>query len=724
MSVAKPWESDMKVLLYLLVIASAIIKAPLYAEDIYSIERIFQKPSLNGAFNNYRWIKNRDAITYIDKEINTILYLDIDDGQYKRLVDGNSISINGYNITINDYIFDVNFEYVILKTDKGHLLYSMSLKRVKMVSHENISYPAFSPNGEYISFIKNNNLYIYEIASENYKQITYDGSIDVLNGLIDWVYGEEIYGRSDPNGYKWSPDSRYIAYYRMIERDVKKIPLITMDPLYEEVTYQHYPTAGTDNPVVYIFNYDTLLDKIKPVASSIEYYDDNGYIPFYKWHPDSDELLHMHIDRSQQHMMLNSYDVNTSKKRNILEEKDPYWVSIDHTKDFLYILKNNMFIWCSEKDGFFHLYLGNLKTGELSQITRGEWQIESLEYVDEANKKIYFISTKESVIERHLYIVNFDGTALEKITAKKGTHSVKISNNGKYFIDYYSNSTHPTTVYLKDIRNSPVYALDKNEAPIKKYNLAPTEFFSITSDTGDTFHCSLIKPKNFNPAKKYPIIVYIYGGPHAQLVRDRWGGNQYLLNQYMANHGYLVFSMDNRGTWGKGKQWESTLYKEFGKYELEDQLVGINYLKTLPYIDSERIGIRGWSYGGFMTTYAMCNASDIFKVGVAGGPVIDWENYDTIYTERYLKTPQDNPDGYFNSSVINFADMMEGKYLIIHGTSDDNVHFRNSLQMIHTLVEKNKNIDVMIYPSEKHGPGSTSSLHLYNKTANYFFDNL
>jgi dipeptidyl-peptidase-4 len=361
---------------------------------------------------------------------------------------------------------------------------------------------------------------------------------------------------------------------------------------------------------------------------------------------------------------------------------------------------------------------------EIKRITEGNYQVEVLNFVDEDRKLIYFTSTIESPIERHLYSVAFNGKNLKRITQEKGTHNISFGDNSNYYVDYYSNITRPTKVLIHTVDGSPYLMLDENKAPILEYDILKPEIFTFKDNEGNIFYGQLIKPANFDNTRKYPLIVYVYGGPGSQSVRDMWGGNRYLFNQFLANKGYIIFTMDNRGSYGRGREWENVLYKEFGKNELEDQLKGIEYVKSLGFIDEDRIGIWGWSYGGYFTTYAMTKRPDIFKVGVAGAPVIDWKNYDTIYTERYLKLPQDNEEGYMWSSPLNYIENLTGDYLIIHGTADDNVHIQNSIQLISKAVELNKMINVMIYPGEMHGFGDISSIHLYNLISEFFTDNL
>jgi dipeptidyl-peptidase-4 len=690
--------------------------------QMYTIDDIYSKPSLSGQYKKYKWLKEKDNLVYMDN--NVIYLLDVLKGSYSPLIKSDFF---GKDINIKNYSFNDSFTKLLVDTDKGYFLVDRNKNTFEEIKENNISYVSVSPSGRYLTYIKDYNLYIRDLDTGSVIQVTNDGSQEVLNGLIDWVYGEEIYGRADPDGYKWSPDEKYLAFYRMIEKDVKQIPIFEGKPPFEQVSYQYYPTAGTENPLVLVMIYDVDTKSLLTAASSKTLNDENGYLPYYLWGPDSNKLYYIYMNRNQTEAHLENFDLKSKNVKEVLTEDDPYWLNIQNTKDMFYPLKDNdHFIWASERDGFCHLYLGNIQDKTLIQITRGNFQVESLDFVDETNKVVYFTSTEKSPLMRHFYKISYATyqNNFQRISQGDGTHSVKMSNSGEFYMDSFSNIEKPTKVLLYDKNGKAILTLDENEAPILKYKLKKPEFFTLEDKDGNIFHCQLIKPINFDETKKYPVIVYIYGGPGSQSVRDMWGGNRYLFNQYLANKGYLIFSLDNRGSYGRGKKWENMLYKKFGEYELQDQIEGLNYLFTKPYVDTNRIGIWGWSYGGYMTTIASAKRSDIFKVGVAGAPVIDWKNYDTIYTERYLKKPQDNENGYLESSIINYVDGLTGKYLVIHGTSDDNVHIDNSVQLIYEMVQRNKLIDVMVYPGEKHGFGDISSLHLYNLIADYFISNL
>ena len=683
--------------------------------EMYTVEDIYKKPSIQGNYRNYKWVKDTNNLVFLDN--NTIYFLDAEQKSYSPIIKGEEI---GSDINIIDYIFDNKFTNFILKTNKNYYFYDLEHKNIE-ITEDNISYPSFSPDSKYISYIKDFNLHILNIDSKNLIDITYDGNAEILNGLIDWVYGEEIYGRSNPNGYKWSSDSKYIAFYRIIEKDVKKIHILEKTSPFESVSYQYYPTAGTKNPVVSVILYSLQDNRIYPIISSAEF-GENGYIPYYSFNKNSDKLYVFYLNRHQTILEIYQYDITTNTKRIVFKDEDSKWLNVQDTKNFFYLLENDNFIVASEKDGFRHLYL--VKNNTVAKITKGNYQVEDLNYIDEEKKLIYFIATIESPLERHLYSVSFNGNNLKKITQERGTHNISFGDLSNYYVDYYSSKERPTKVLMNTIKGKPYLTLDENKAPILNYNIRVPELFTFTDDDENCFFGQLIKPNDFDNTKKYPLIVYVYGGPGSQSVRDMWGGSRYLFNQILANKGYIIVTMDNRGSYGRGKKWENVLYKEFGNNELKDQLKGIEHIKSLGFIDENRIGIWGWSYGGYFTTYAMTKRPDIFKVGVAGAPVIDWKNYDTIYTERYLKLPEDNENGYYLSSPLNYLENLTGSYLIIHGTADDNVHIQNSIQLVSKAVELNKLINVMIYPGEMHGFGDTSSVHLYNYILDFFIKHL
>ena len=537
----------------------------------------------------------------------------------------------------------------------------------------------------------------------------------MYNGELDWVYPEELDIRS---GYQWSPDSRNIAFMQMDESNVPKFPIPDWTNPHPDIYWEYYPKAGDQNPEVRLGIIDISEDKVVWINLDSP---DIEYIPRFDWLPNSETLAVQTLNRGQNHLKL--YFVNTvsGNCRLILEEKDPYWLNIT---DLYYFFKNREnFIWYSEQDGFMHLYLYDYEGNIIEQLTKGKWCVTELNDVDEKKEIVYFTSTKESVLERHIYSLSLKTKKVIKIDKGKGTHSGNFSPLFHYYIERFSRIDIPTKLYLTTVKGKKVKVLFQNDEFDKdKYGFGTTRFKEITAEDGATLYCSLLYPRDFDPKRKYPVLIYVYGGPHAQLVCNRFVNTWH---QLLAQRGYLVFALDNRGSYGRGRDWERKIYLQLGKCELQDQLAGVNYLKSLNYVDSDRIGIWGWSYGGYMTLYSLCKAPDIFKTGIAVAPVTDWKYYDTIYTERYMGLPKDNTLGYKKSAPINFVDQLKANFLLVHGMADDNVHFQQSASFINELIKYNKHFQFMTYPRRKHGISDKDArIHLFETMTKFIEENL
>jgi dipeptidyl-peptidase-4 len=430
------------------------------------------------------------------------------------------------------------------------------------------------------------------------------------------------------------------------------------------------------------------------------------------------------LNRAQDTLDLLIADVTTGKSRIALTDKDQYWINLS---DDLYFFKDGRrFLWSSERSGYRHLYLYDLDGKQIVQLTKGDWEVSSLDGVDEAKGLVYFTAMEKSPLERHLYRVALDGSGFARLTKDAGFHAVNISPSNAAFFETYTNSATPPRQDLLRADGSRVAAINENKvAELTEYHLSPVEFLSVKSHDGMQLNAMMIKPPDFNPARKYPVLVFTYGGPHAQVVMNAWGGANFLWHQMMAQKGYIIFALDNRGSAGRGHVFEEPLHFRLGAQELSDQRDGAAYLKALPYVDANRMGIWGWSYGGHMTLHAMFEDPEDFKVGVAGGPVTDWHYYDTIYTERYLGLPQKNEESYQESSPVKNAGHLKGKLLIAHGTGDDNVHFANTLAVINELIEAGKYVEVMGFPGRGHGVSDPPARRvLMQRVTQFFLDNL
>jgi dipeptidyl-peptidase-4 len=579
----------------------------------------------------------------------------------------------------------------------------------------------FSPDGKTIAFTRDYDIWTLDVESGSEKQLTTTGSDSLLNGVLDWVYMEELYRRGNVQGYWWSPDGRAIAYLQFDESPVKEFPIVDFSSVYNTVEMHDYPKAGAPNPIVRVGVYD--LETGEQRWMDVDTSDDS-YVARLYWLGDSRQVAIEKLNRDQDELRLLFADVSTGVVREVFKETRSTWININYIKH--YYEQKDRFIWGSDRGGYTHLYLFKNDGTMERQLTEASWEVSALNGVDEKRGHVYFTALEKSLLERHLYRVGENGKGLRRVSIRDGTHSVKFSPDYKYYIDRFSNATTPTVTSVHDATGKLLFTLhDSSEADVAEYDLPSTEFFTIKSREGLELQCSMIKPIHFDPNETYPVLVYVYGGPHRQVVRNRWGGSRYLWHAFMAHHGYIIFSLDNRGSYGKGAKWESPVLRNMGNYELADQIAGVEYLRSLPYVDASRIGIWGWSYGGYMTSLAMFKAPGVFAAGASVAPVSDWRFYDSIYTERYMKQPQDNPEGYEDSSPINFVDGLEAPFFLVHGTSDDNVHMQNSMRLIEKLINNGKDFELMLYPGKLHGiSGNTARIHLYRQLTAFFDEHL
>jgi dipeptidyl-peptidase-4 len=594
----------------------------------------------------------------------------------------------------------------------------MQASRTLVSGKEAIADPKISPDGKYVSFVRDHNLWLVSTSDGKERAFTTGGSEAVRKGELDWVYPEEL---DNKTAYWWSPDSSSIAYFEMDERKVSQFPLVDFESYSGEAEMERYPPAGGANPIVRVL--------VSPVSGGEPRVMDIGagtdvYIPRVNWLTDSKHLAIQRLNRAQDHLELLIADAASGKSRVTLSEKDQYWINVS---DDLYFFKDGKrFLWSSERNGYRHLYLYNVEGQPLAQLTKGDWEVSAVDAVDEAKGLVYFTAAEKSPLERQLYRVALDGSGFTRITREDGTHAVNIAPNAAAFVDTYSNSMTPPRQDLLRADGSKIAAIDENKtAELAEYHLSPVEFFTVTSHDGIVLNCSMIKPPDFDAQKKYPVLVYTYGGPHAQVVLNAWTGNTFLWHQLMAQKGYIVFSLDNRGSAGRGHLFEEYIHFRLGAQELSDQRDGAAWLKAQSYVDPKRIGIWGWSYGGHMTLHAMFEDPEDFKVGFAGGPVTDWLFYDTIYTERYIGLPQKNEESYQESSPIKNAEHLKGKLLIAHGTGDDNVHYSNTLALIDQLIKAEKYVEVLAFPGRGHGVNDLPARRvLMQRVTQFFVDNL
>jgi dipeptidyl-peptidase 4 len=579
--------------------------------------------------------------------------------------------------------------------------------------------PTFSPDGHMLAFVRNKDLYTMDIDKGTEVRHTTTGCDTVYNGILDWVYMEELFTRGEVRSFWWSPDGKRLAFLEIREGSMPVYPIVDQLPLDATYRLQRYPKPGDKNPVVRVGIVDARGGDI--TWTDVDTGDDS-YIARVYWQSDSRGVAIEKLNREQNHLTLFFADAATGRGDVVMDETSPTWVNVTYLKH--YYAKKRQFLFGSESDGHMHLYLHNLDGSLIRQVTKGDWEVFELAGVDEKKGRIYFTANEGDVLQRHLYHIDESGKNMKRITSEEGTHMVTMSPDFKYYIDRYSSESRPERVSVCNVDGKSLFVIGDQMSPeLAAIHYAAPTFFSI-QDGGRTYQCRMVKPLDFDPAKKYPVIVYVYGGPGVQVVRKVWSRHD-LWHSYMASRGYIVFSIDNRGSEGRGKAWEESILERMGTLELQDQLAGVNYLKEQSYVDPERIGVWGWSYGGYMTLNAMFNAPDVFKAGVSVGPVTDWRYYDSIYTERYMKLPSENEKGYTASAPATHAENLKGSLLVMYGDVDDNVHIQNSVSLAKKLIDAGKDFDLMLFPGKEHSiVGTADRTFLYRKMTIFFDRNL
>lgn len=564
-----------------------------------------------------------------------------------------------------------------------------------------------------VAYTMGNNLYVAK--GDKQIQIT-DNSEHVVAGQS--VHRNEF---AIEGGIFWSPDGSQLAYYSMDERMVTDYPLVDITQRIAAETPIKYPMAGMTSHQVtlHVYNMTTGKDLIIKTGEPVE-----QYLTAITWNPDNSRIYIAVLNRGQNELKFNEYStINGELTQTIFEDRDDQYVE---PQGPAYFLPGNadQFIWKAQRDGFYHLYLYTISKHEVKQLTKGDFVITDFCGFSADGKRIYYRSTEVSPLERHFYVQNLKSGKVTKISKEHGTHTVIPSASGKFFLDAYSSTDVPFNTDLQDANGKMMRRLFEAENPLKDYNIGTTELGTLKSEDGQTLYTRLIKPYNFDASKKYPVVVYVYGGPHAQLITDEWTAGAGIYLNYLAQEGFLVFTLDNRGSADRGEAFEQCIHRQCGQLEMRDQMVGIEWLKTLPYVDADRIGSDGWSYGGFMSTSLKINHPEVFKVSVAGGPVLDWKYYEIMYGERYMDTPQENPDGYELTSLENKTDKLEGKLLMIHCTTDPVVMWQHSLVFIENCIHNGKQLDYFVYPGHDHNVYGMDRAHLITKITQYFKDNL
>jgi len=619
------------------------------------------------------------------------------------------------------YLWAPNSSALVLSDSNSLAWFDLATQtsRLLVTGKEELSDVKISPDGKYVSFLRDHNLWVVATADGKLRAITTGGAEELRKGELDWVYPEEL---DITTAYWWAPDSSAVAFLEMDERPVTQFPLVNFDSFTGETKPERYPVAGGKNPIVHVYVASVSGGSPRLMDSGA---DSDIYLPRVNWLPDSKHVAIQRLNRPQTKLELLLADAANGRSSVILTENDPYWINLS---DDLHFLKaGKQFLWSSERSGYRHLYLYDISGKQLAQLTHGEWEVRQVLAVDETAGAVYFSATEKSPLERHLYRVDLDGLSFTRLSKEDGVHRITYSPDSHYYVDSYSNANTPPRQDIYRADGSKLFALNENPVPaLAAFHLSPVEFFTIPSHDGATFHCFMIKPSNFDPSKKYPVLTYVYGGPGVQVVLNAWGGLEQLWHQLMAQKGYIIFAMDNRGSSGRGHLFEEPIHYRFAAQELSDQRDGAVWLKHQSFVDSDRIGIWGWSYGGHMTLHAMFEAPEVYKAGFAVAPVTDWHFYDTIYTERYIGMPDSvHEEGYDESSPINNVKGLTGKLLIAHGSGDDNVHYSNTLDLINELIKVGKYAEVMTFPGRTHGIEDTAARRiLFNRATRFFLDNL
>lgn len=641
-------------------------------------------------------------------------------------IDGLRFSSYSFNEDESQVILPVNTEAIYRHSSKSdYYVYDLKTKSNNKLAEGKQQLATFSPDSKNIAYVFENNLFIKNQESNKITQVTNDGKYnEIINGAPDWVYEEE-FGFS--RAFDWNADGTKIAYYKFNETEV---PVFSMDMfqngLYPSQYAFKYPKAGEKNATVEIWIYD--INSEDTFKAPIET-EDEFYIPRIKWTKDANTLSVQRLNRHQNKLDFILVDAYSHKAKTIFTETDKAYVEVYDDLRFLDDKKH--FIWTSEKDGYKHIYLYNLEGKEVRQITKGNWEVSSFYGYNQKTKTLYYQSSENSPLQRSVYSIDVKGKRKKDLTPKKGTNNASFSNTFDYFINTYSNANTPNYITLNNNKGETLKVLKDSKTlntTLDELNLAPKEFVDFTTKDGTKLNGYLVKPKDFDPNKKYPVFMYLYGGPGSQQVLDSWGGTNMMWFNMLAEQGYIVACFDNRGTGARGRNFKKVTYMELGKYEVQDQIEANRYLASLNYVDGNRIGIWGWSYGGFMSSNCLFQGSDYFKMAIAVAPVTNWRYYDSIYTERYMRTPQENPSGYDNNSPISHVAKLKGNFLLVHGTADDNVHYQNAIELVSGLISENKDFDSEMYPDKNHGiyggnKGNTR-LHLYNKMTKFINEKL
>lgn len=709
-------------------------KKPITLDDIYS-KGTFQMAGVSGftSLNDSRYYCNMDNDANILRyEFSTGKLIDTIVKHSDLIYDNGILAFNNFEFSAdeNKILFTSNTESLYRhSTQSNFFVYDIKKKQIFQPVTYKVMNVTFSPDGNKVAYVRDNNLFYYDLIQKKEETITTDGKVNnIINGATDWVYEEEF---AIWKGFTWSPNSDKIAFYRFNESNVKEFEMTMFGKLYPNTTKFKYPKAGEENSVINILVYDlrTELNAEMEIGKETDI-----YIPRMQFTKDNNTLAIQRLNRLQNKLEILLANTSTGKSSVIYTEENKFYVDI--TDNLTFLCDNKTFIITSERNGFNHLYQFDLKGKLVKQITSGNFDVDGFYGIDEKNKTIFYSSpefmegkiSKNLSAERFVYSIGLNGKNKKNLTPKHGWNSPTFNSSLSYFLNTYSNINTPPIYTINSAAGSSLRVLENNEKLNNKmanYIVSKAQFMNIKNGAGDDLNAFVIKPENFDSTIKYPVIMYAYNGPGHQLAVDRWMGSNYYYYQVLANKGYIIFCADGRGTGFKGEAFKKCTYLNLGKLEIEDQIFLAKSLGKLSYVDATRIGFWGWSFGGYMASLAISKGADVFKSTIAVAPVTNWRFYDNIYTERYMRTPQENGNNYDDNSPINHVSKIKGNYLIIHGTADDNVHFQNTVEMLDAMIKKNVNYDSEFYPNKNHGiSGGKTRYHLYNKMLNFWLEKL
>lgn len=720
----------------LLGIVLPLLAAPVSAQVTeLTVEAIFGSDDFASTLVPVQWSNDPRYVTVLEQNgISADLYrIDARSGERDLLVRGaDLIPAGGGNpIAIESYQFSPDGSKLLIFTNsvrvwrqntKG-VFYVWDFRRRELTPVSATpglqQFAKFSPDNRSVGFVRDHNIFVTDIRSGRERQLTFDGDENVINGTTDWVYEEEL-GLRD--AFRFSPDSRRIAFWRLDQTVINPFYLIDNLELYPQLLPVRYPKAGQQNSDVRI--------GVVEISSGETTWIDLGqdkdiYISRMDFAASSDEIWLTRLNRHQNRLDVMLADVRSGLSRVTVTDTDPAWV--DPTEPY-WIDGGRRFLLASERDGYNQLFLFNRDGSLRNKVTTGEWDVSSVYGIDERNDVVYFGGAGEGPLKNPLFRVGIDGEDLARVSTASGSHSIAFNSDFSLYVDTYSTAGVPPTATLHSADGRVIRTISDNMdlmARIQSLNLAIPEFIKVPVANGVDLNGYIIRPRDFDISKRYPLLVYVYGGPGSQTVRDSWGGTRYLWHQLLAQEGYLVASVDNRGTGSRGRDFKKITYRNLGRYEAADQVAAARYFGSQPFVDEDRIGIWGWSYGGYMSLMSMFTGQGVFRAAISVAPVTDWRLYDTIYTERYMRTPQENPAGYEYGAPLNHVEKLEGRLLVVHGTGDDNVHFQNTVQLVQRLEDAGKQFDMRLYPNKTHSiSGSRTQVNLYTLFTQWLRANL